>query len=104
MLLMTLDGMHFVQTRLATVDSYAVLFIILMYTFMYKYCTMSWNKTSLVRTLVPLGLCGISFGLGIACKWIGAYAGVGLAAIFFFTMYKRTREYIAAARDKDDPH
>ncbi len=103
MLLMTLDGMHFVQTRLATVDSYAVLFIILMYTFMYKYCTMSWNKTSLVRTLVPLGLCGISFGLGIACKWIGAYAGVGLAAIFFFTMYKRTREYIAAARDKNDP-
>lgn len=98
MLLMTFDGMHFIQTRLATIDSYGVFFIILMYLFMYKYYTMSWNRDSLIKTFIPLGLCGISFGLGVASKWIGAYAGVGLAFLFFFTVLRRTREYAAAGR------
>jgi dolichyl-phosphate-mannose--protein O-mannosyl transferase len=56
MLLMALDSMHFTQTRIATVDSYAVFFIMLMYLFMFRYRQMTWNHTSLGRTLVPLGL------------------------------------------------
>lgn len=96
MMLMTLDGMHFIQTRLATIDSYGVFFIILMYLFMYKYYTMNWNHDKLWKTFIPLGLSGICFGLGIASKWIGAYAGVGLAIIFFYTLYRRYREMSAA--------
>ncbi len=103
MMLMTLDGMHFIQTRLATIDSYGVFFIILMYLFMYKYYTMNWNHDKFWKTLVPLGLSGICFGLGIASKWIGAYAGLGLAVLFFFTIYKRIREYNIAAKSINNP-
>lgn len=99
MALMALDSMHFTQTRIATVDSYAVFFIMLMYLFMFRYQQMSWNHEGLGRTLIPLGLCGLSMGLGIASKWIGMYAAVGLAVIFFCTLWKRFSEYRYAVRN-----
>ena len=87
MCLMALDSMHFTQTRIATIDSYAVFWIMLMYLFMFRYFQMDWRKVSLKRTLVPLGLCGVTMGVAIATKWIGAYAAVGLAAIFFWKLF-----------------
>ena len=95
MALMTLDSMHFTQTRIATVDSYAVFWIMLMYLFMFRYCQMSWNRESLGQTLVPLGLCGVTMGLAWATKWVGLYASVGLAILFFWTVYRRLREAAA---------
>lgn len=68
------DFMHFSQTRIATIDSYAVFFILLMYYFMYRYLTED-NK-------LCLALCGISFGLGAASKWTCLYAGAGLAVLW----------------------
>ncbi len=97
--LMTFDFMHFVQTRIATIDSYAVLFIILMYLFMGIYYYMSYNKAPLIKTLIPLGLSGVFFGLGAASKWICIYAGMGLAIIFFGTMIQRLIEYMYAKND-----
>lgn len=96
MLLMTLDGMHYVQTRIATIDSYSVLFIILMFVCMYKYYTMSFYEDKLWKTFIPLGLCGIFFGVGAATKWICLYAGVGLAIIFFISLGRRIAEYFRA--------
>ena len=92
MCLLALDSMHFTQTRIATIDSYAVFWIMVMYLFMFRYCQMSWNQTSLRRTLVPLGLCGITMGVACATKWIGIYAAAGLAVLFFWTLYNRLRE------------
>jgi len=97
-LLMTLDGMHFVQTRIATIDSYGVFFIIMMFIFMYKYYTMNFYDQKLWRTLVPLGLTGIMFGIGSACKWIGVYAGAGLALLLFMVLFERYGEYLHASR------
>lgn len=73
-LLLSTDFMHFVQTRIATVDSYAVFFILLMYWFMLRWLEdeKPWQ----------LALCGLSFGLGAACKWICLYAGAGLAVLW----------------------
>ena len=99
MLLMALDSMHFTQTRIATVDSFAVFFIMLMYLFMFRYQQMNWNHDGLKRTLIPLGLCGVTMGLGIATKWIGVYAAIGLAVIFFCTLWKRFAEYRYAVRN-----
>lgn len=96
MLLMTLDGMHYVQTRIATIDSYSVLFIILMFLCMYKYYTMSFYEDKLWKTFIPLGLSGIFFGLGAATKWICLYAGAGLAVIFFISLGRRIMEYMRA--------
>ena len=72
--LMATDFMHFVQTRIATIDTYAVFFILLMYLFMYLFIT--------EERLWTLALCGISFGLGAAGKWTCFYAGAGLAVIW----------------------
>jgi len=91
--LLTFDFLHFVQTRIATIDVYGVFFIILMYFFMYRYYRMSFNHVPLRKTLVPLGLSGLFFGLGAASKWTGIFAGAGLAVLFFLTLYERYREY-----------
>lgn len=90
------DFMHFSQTRLATIDVYITFFVILMYYLMYQYSKLSFYDTPLWRTLLPLGACGVSMGLGIACKWTGVYAGAGLALIFFATLYRRYQEYCYA--------
>lgn len=89
----TFDFMHFTQTRLATIDTYVTFFIMLMYYFMYKYYKMSFYDTPLSKTFVPLGLSGVCFGLSVASKWTGIYAGAGLAVIFFMTLFSRYREY-----------
>lgn len=91
--LFAFDFMHFAQTRIATIDVYITFFVIVMYYFMYQYCNMSFYDTPFKRTLWPLGACGIAFGLGFACKWSGAYAGAGLAILFFVTLLRRYREY-----------
>lgn len=66
--------MHFAQTRLATIDTYAVFFILLMYLFMYLFLSR--------EKLVWLALSGISFGLGAASKWTCLYAGAGLGVMW----------------------
>ncbi len=98
MALMALDSMHFTQTRIATIDSYAVFWIMLMYLFMFRYCQMSWNRESLGKTLVPLGLCGVTMGIAWATKWVGLYASAGLAILFFWTVFRRMREAFALRR------
>lgn len=96
------DFMHFAQTRIATIDVYVTFFVILMYYFMYQYTRMSFNDTPLKKTFVPLLCCGISMGLGCACKWPGVYAGIGLAILFFITMLRRYMEYrYASASPKE---
>ncbi|MBN2880064.1 MAG: glycosyltransferase family 39 protein [Clostridia bacterium] len=98
--LMAFDFMHFTQTRIATIDSYGVFFIMLMFLCMGIYYRMSFYKTSLFKTLIPLFFSGVFFGLGAASKWIGLYAGAGLAVIFFYTIIRRYIEYNMVNRSK----
>jgi len=96
--LFAFDFMHFVQTRIATIDVFITFFVIAMYYFMYLYYNQSFYDTPLKHTLLPLGACGIAMGLGFACKWTGAYAGIGLAILFFATLFRRFREYLYAKK------
>ncbi len=93
------DFMHYTQTRIATIDVFIVFFIIAMYCFMERYLRLSFYDTDLKKTFLPLGACGIAFGLGISCKWTGFYAGAGLAILFFASLYRRFQEYRYAAED-----
>lgn len=73
------DFMHFTQTRIATIDTYAVFFIILMYMFMYLFLISereggAWHGY--------LALSGVFFGLGAASKWTCLYAGAGLGVLW----------------------
>lgn len=87
------DFMHFTQTRLTTIDVFVVFFIIVMYYFMEQYLSLSFADTKLNKMWIPLGACGIVFGFGVASKWTGAYAGAGLALLFFLRLWK-DRKYM----------
>ena len=85
-LLLAADFMHFVQTRIATIDTYGVFFTLAMYYFMY-----CWLFPESADGLSPapaegrrldLALAGLCFGLGAACKWTCLYAGAGLGLIW----------------------
>ena len=90
--LFAFDFMHFTQTRIATIDVYAVFFILVMYYFMYEYISMDYFAEGYKKSLKPLALSGVFFGVGAACKWICIYAGAGLAVLFFITLIRRAGE------------
>lgn len=79
-ILMALDTFHFTQTRMGTVDSHLVLFIILSLYFMYKFTEKSKTK--------DLFLSGFFFSLSISVKWTGFYGGLALAIIYFHHILK----------------
>jgi len=96
-LLLGFDFMRFVQTRIATIDTYAVLFILLAYYFMYRHIT-THPEARFRSSLAPLVLSGVFFGMGCASKWVVVYAGIGLAAIYILRLvhlrkYYRINEY-----------
>lgn len=74
------DFMHYVQTRIATIDSYAVFFTILMYLFFWLYLRSDRGRRG--SFLPPLAMAGLCFGLGAASKWTCIYAGGGLAVLW----------------------
>lgn len=100
--LLAVDFMHYTQTRIATVDSYSVFWILLMYLFMYIYTEKNYNREPLISTLFPLALSGVVFGLGAATKWLCIYAGAGLAILLFVQLAKRFREFAYANRVLSD--
>ncbi|MBP5281824.1 MAG: phospholipid carrier-dependent glycosyltransferase [Lachnospiraceae bacterium] len=94
------DFMHFAQTRIATIDVYIVFFIICMYYFLYLFLCKDLTAEPLKKLLPPLALCGLSMGLGVASKWTGVYAGIGMGLLFFghlFYVYRRTRAKVLQA-------
>ncbi len=111
MLLLTFDLMHFTQTRIATIDSFPVFFIILSFLCMVRYLQTDVYAlpaglaadakpkvltTAFLRTLIPLALCGLFMGLGIASKWIGLYSAVGLAVLFLVAAFRQFRTGLVA--------
>jgi hypothetical protein len=76
-----LDFMHFVQTRIATIDTYGTFFVLLMFACMYRYYSLP-PDAPVKKTLPPLFLSGLFFGIGAASKWTVIYGGAGLAAVW----------------------
>ncbi len=90
-ILLALDFMHFTQTRIGLIDSFAVFFILLMYDLMYIYFAGDPETLPYKKSLVVLGLCGAVFGLGVASKWIAVYGGIGLAVLFAIALRRRAK-------------
>lgn len=99
-----LDFMHFTQTRIATIDSFSLLFILCMYKFVLDYEAMDWRSTSLGRRLLPLFICSVFFGLGAATKWICVFTALSLAFIILYSIaenyVKISRWEVTAAKNK----
>lgn len=98
----SLDLMHFTQTRIATIDSFPVFFILLSYWFMVRYMqtdvfALEENEQPTLlsrafwKSLIPLAWSGLMMGLSIASKWIGIYSAVGLAVLYFTAVYRQYR-------------
>ncbi len=110
-LIFAFDFMHFSLTRMGTIDSYPVTFIIAMYLFMFLFGkrALDYAKNSpekltqrkpYLKLLGSLALSGLMFGFGAASKWIGIYAGAGLAVellLIFIGIYME----LPAKRKKD---
>lgn len=92
--LMMFDFMRLAQTRLATIDSYSCLFVILMYYFMYDYFSVKSYDLKFTKSLRPLIFAGIAFGLGAAAKWTSLYAGAGIAIVFFIAKYAEAEDFV----------
>lgn len=96
------DFMHYVQTRIATIDTYGVFFIILMYFFMYRYITQDY-ETPFRKSILPLFLTGLSFGLGCASKWTAVYAGAGLALLLLVHLIFRAKYHSRCESSSEGP-
>ena len=96
--LFTFDFMHLVQTRIATIDTYGVFFILVSYYFMYRWLAVPAGK-KLRHYILPLFLSGLFWGIGCASKWTVVYAGVGLALLWLLGMIFKAGDWHEAERD-----
>lgn len=81
--LLALDFMHLTQTRIATVDTYVVLFVLLTFLFMARWHNTPWGDK---KGWLNLALSGVFMGCAVASKWNGAYPMVALAVLFFISL------------------
>lgn len=99
--LFALDFMRYTQSRIATIDVFVVLFVLLGAYFMLWFCQ-AYVAGGRKGALLPAALGGVAFGLGCASKWTGVYAGLGLAAVYFLALYGRWRHILSAPGSEAD--
>ena len=88
--LFAFEFMHYTQTRIATIDTYGVFFILVSFLFMWRWITAPYDAR-LRRTWWELALSGLFFGIGCACKWTVLYGGVGLALLWLLRLVMKYR-------------
>ena len=91
MVMLALDCMHYTQTRIATIDSFPVLFILCAYFFMLRFMQRDLTQVPMKKLLPDLALSGFFMGCAVSSKWIGIYAGIGLAILYFWTLFRHLR-------------
>ena len=97
------DFMHFVQTRIATIDTYAVFFVLLQFFFLYRYISLDY-ETPFKKTLPPLFLTGLFFGLGAASKWTSLYFAPALVLLFALYQVLRGIHWVKSERKEEFKH
>ena len=91
-ILLAADFMRLTQTRLATIDTYAFFFILLMYYFLYRYLVLP-EGASFKQCALPLFLSGLFWGIGAASKWTVIYGCTGLVALYFIGLVVKLRRW-----------
>lgn len=81
--LLCTEFMHLALSRLATLDTIASFFILLMFYWMYRFAVALEQGRPLRRQYPVLLLCGCAMGCAVATKFTGAYAVIGTAVLFF---------------------
>jgi len=85
-LLFGFDFTRFIQTHFAAIDVYAVAFTILSYIFIYRYLAQE-GDARFRKSVLPLALSGVFFGLAIASGPTAIYIGIGLVAVCVIRLF-----------------
>jgi len=85
-LLFGFDLTRFVQTHTAAIDAYAVAFSVFSYIFIYRYVSRE-GDAPFRKSVVPLALSGVFFGLAIASGPTAIYGGIGLVAVCVIRLF-----------------
>lgn len=88
--IMATDGMHFVQTRIGTVDTFLVLFILISFLFFIKYIKLK-KEDPLKKKAIALILSGTFWGMAISVKWTAAFVGLGMGIIYAIDFFKNKK-------------
>lgn len=88
-ILFSFDFMHLSHTRIASIDSFMVFFILASFTFMVEFLLEYKTNGLTTKAKVFLGLSGAMFGCGAAVKWAAIYSGIGLCAVYIFAIFLR---------------
>ena len=86
--LMMFDNFHFSHTRIALIDGFQVLFILLSVLFMKMYLDLD-DDDPLKKKAKYLLLSGTFIGCAITTKWNALYIGLGLAIVFFSNLLRK---------------
>jgi len=97
-ILFAADFMHLSLTRIGTIDSFSILWILLSLLYMCKYFSMDLQSIPLKKTLGSLALSGLFFGIGAATKWVCIYSAFGLATILLVAWIRTFLSYDEAER------
>ena len=88
--LFAFEFMHFTQTRIATIDTYGVFFILVSFLFMWRWISAPYDEP-VKKTWWDLAFSGLAFGLGCASKWTVIYGGMGLAFLWLLRVILKYR-------------
>ena len=86
--LFAFDFMPFVQTRLATLDTYMAFFTLGMFYFMYLYTQTDFSEDGRQKSFRYLALSGFFTALALSTKWSGFYGALGIFILFIITWVK----------------
>lgn len=90
--LLSMDFMHFTLSRIATLDSLAAFFILLMITLLIYGLKLAerelaeGRKTPSMKLVAWMILDGLAVGMGVSTKWTGFYAMLTMAVYFLFSI------------------
>ena len=84
--IMALDGMHFVQTRIGTVDSMLVLFCLTSFLFFLKYLFAEDDEFK--KKKMSLLISGTFWGMAISVKWTAAFVGLAMGILYLTKIRK----------------
>ena len=84
--IMALDGMHFVQTRIGTVDSMLVLFCLTSFLFFLKYLFAEDDEFK--KKKMSLLIAGTFWGMAISVKWTAAFVGIAMGILYLTKIRK----------------
>ncbi|MBE7019790.1 MAG: phospholipid carrier-dependent glycosyltransferase [Ruminococcaceae bacterium] len=88
-ILFSFGFMHLSHTRISSIDSFMVFFIIAAFAFLLEFVHEYVEKGITWKTLLFLGISGAMFGCGAAVKWAAIYPGIGLGAIYLYAIWLR---------------